>query len=313
MAAMEVAMVSQFPKAYRDKFDSLMALYDAIPPEVSFEFFPPSSSEAEENLWETIKALEPLAPRFVSVTYGAGGSTREHTHNTVKRIANETTLTPAAHLTCVNATRKEVDAVARDYWDAGIKHIVALRGDPLGIKEGERYVPHPDGYPFAVDLVKGLKEVADFEISVAVYPEMHPEAVSAEADLVNLRKKLEAGATRGITQFFFDIDHFLRFRDRCDMAGIEIELTPGIMPIRSFKQVSRFAKMCGTEVPPWIQRLFEPLEDSAEQRAFVTLYVACEQARLLRREGVKNLHFYTMNKARQAAAICHILGITPNG
>lgn len=306
-------MRSSIPDSTRDRYDSLMALYDAPPPEVSFEFFPPSTPEGEANLWETVKALEPMNPRFVSVTYGANGSTRDYTHKAVKRIADETNLTPAAHLTCVNATREEIDEVAREHWDAGVKHIVALRGDPPGLKNGEKYVPHPNGYPYAVDLIKGLKEIADFEISVAVYPEIHPESKNLEADLVNIRNKMEAGATRGITQFFFDINHFLRFRDRCDMAGIDMEITPGIMPIRSYKQMARFSKMCGTEVPPWIARLFEPLEDSEEQRAFVTLYVACEQARLLRREGVKTLHFYTMNKARQAAAICHILGIQPKG
>jgi len=244
----------------------------AQPPGVSFEFFPPKTEAMGEQLWACIRRLEPLAPRFVSVTYGAGGSTRERTHETVARIASDTKLTPAAHLTCVGATRVEVDAVARRYWAAGVRHIVALRGDAT---EGQLpYAPHPGGYAYAADLVAGLKRVADFEISVAAYPETHPEAKGAEADLDNLKRKIDAGASRAITQFFFDVDVFFRFRDRATKSGIAVPIIPGIMPVTRFASVKRMAGLCGTAVPPWMGHMFEGLDDEPETRRLVAATVA---------------------------------------
>ena len=263
----------------------------------------------EESLWEAIRRLEPLNPRFVSVTYGAGGSTRDRTHTTVTRINRETALTAAAHLTCVDATRDEVDAVAHAYWDAGIRHIVALRGDPA--EEGGRYRPHPGGYEYAVDLVKGLRDVADFEISVAAYPETHPEARSAEADLDNLKRKLDAGATRAITQYFFDVEVYLSFVERAARAGIGVEIVPGILPVTNFQQVVRFSEMCGATVPSWMAALFEGLDDDPQTRKLVAATVAAEQCRLLQSEGVDRFHFYTLNRADLTFAICHILGVRP--
>ena len=276
---------------------------------VSFEFFPPKTEAMAETLWASIKRLEPLAPRFVSVTYGAGGSTRERTHQTVVRILHETALTPAAHLTCVDATRAEVEAVARRYWEAGVRHIVALRGDPPD--GARRYTAHPDGYPYAADLVAGLKRVADFEISVAAYPEVHPEAQSPAADLDNLKRKLDAGADRAITQFFFGAEPFLRFLDRVRAAGIDAPVVPGILPVQNFAQLCKFAGMCGAAVPGWLAGLFEGLDDDPETRRLVAAMVAAEQCRQLHAHGVTEFHFYTLNRADLAYAIAHVLGLRP--
>ena len=277
------------------------------PVTVSFEFFPPNDAEMEKTLWASVQRLAPLAPRFVSVTYGADGSTRERTHNVVTRILRETPLTPAPHLTCVGAPRGEILEVARAYRDAGVRHIVALRGDPPAGAAG--YVPHPDGFAYAVDLVRGLRSVGDFEISVAAYPEVHPEAASAEADLDHLRAKLDAGATRAITQFFFDTDAFLRFRDRCAARGITAPLVPGILPITRFPQMLRFAKRCGASVPEWLQHRFDGLDDDPDTRRMIAASVAIDQVRKLQREGVQEFHFYTLNRAELAYAICHALGV----
>jgi len=277
------------------------------PIRVSFEFFPPKTPEMEETLWRSIRRLEPLAPQFVSVTYGAGGSTRQRTHDTVKRILDDTDLTPAAHLTCVGATREEVDEVVRDYWNAGIRHIVALRGDPA---EGQsKYVPHPGGYAYASDLVAGIRKIGDFEISVAAYPEAHVDSASLEADMDNLKRKIDAGATRAITQFFFDTDCFLRFRDRAAAAGVTLPLVPGIMPVTNFTGAQRMAVMNGASVPDWFARLFEGLENEAETRKMVAIVAAAEQCVKLRANGVEDFHFYTLNRADLTYALCHILGL----
>ncbi len=277
--------------------------------EVSFEFFPPKTAEAEASLWRAIKRLEPLRPRYVSVTYGAGGSTRERTHATVVRLRRETALEPAAHLTCVDASRQEIDAIARRYWEEGIRHIVALRGDP---PDGQsRYVPHPQGYAYAADLVAGLKRIADFEISVAAYPEKHPEASSLQADLDNLKRKVDAGASRAISQFFFDVGTFLRFRDRARAAGIDIPIVPGILPVTNFARVVEFAGRCGASVPRWMAELFQGLDDDPETRRLVAATVAAEQCRALYDYGVRTFHFYTLNRADLTYAICHILGVRP--
>lgn len=277
--------------------------------EVSFEFFPPKSEKAEESLWRAIKRLEPLQPKYVSVTYGAGGSTRERTHATVSRLRRETSLEPAAHLTCVDASRGEIDDIARQYWDEGVRHIVALRGDP---PDGEsKYAPHPDGYAYASDLVEGLKKVADFEISVAAYPEGHPEATSLDADLDNLKRKIDAGATRAITQFFFDTSTFLRFRDKARAAGIDVPIVPGILPVTNFERVKEFASACGTAVPQWMAELFRGLDHEPETRNLVAATVAAEKCRALYVNGVDAFHFYTLNRADLTYAICHILGVRP--
>ena len=282
--------------------------FDGGPPRVSFEFFPPKTPEMEERLWEVIKRLESLAPRFVSVTYGAGGSTRERTHATVRRIRQETGLEPAAHLTCVAATRDEIDRVAKDYWQAGIRHIVALRGDPPG-GLGTAYAPHPGGYPFAADLVAGLKRVADFEISVAAYPETHPAARSPDHDLDNLKAKLDAGANRAITQFFFDVDLYLRFRDRAHAAGIRVPIVPGILPVTNFAQLKRMAAGCGASIPRWMASHFDGLDDDPDTRRLVAASLAAEQCRRLHANGVHEFHFYTLNRADLIVAICHLLGV----
>lgn len=274
---------------------------------VSFEFFPPKTDAAAETLWHAIKRLEPLQPSYVSVTYGAGGTTRERTHTTVSRIANETAMAPAAHLTCVGATRDEVDQVAREYWEAGVRHIVALRGDAQA--GADRYEPHPGGYAYAADLVAGLKKIADFEISVAAYPEMHPEALSPEADLDNLKRKIDAGATRAITQFFFDPDVFLRFLDKARAAGITIPIVPGIIPVTNFTQTAKFSKMCGANVPEWMFGLFDGLDEDPESRKLVAASVCAEQCRVLHANGINEFHFYTMNKADLCYAICHVMGV----
>jgi methylenetetrahydrofolate reductase (NADPH) len=276
---------------------------------VSFEFFPPKTAAMEEALWASVRRLAPLGPRFVSVTYGAGGSTRERTHATVVRILNETALTPAAHLTCVGSTRDEVDDVARRYWDAGVRHIVALRGDAPEGQGG--YAPHPGGYAYAADLVGGLKRIGDFEISVAAYPETHPEAKSADADIDNLKRKVDAGATRAITQYFFDPAVYFRFLERVRKAGIRVPVVPGIMPVMNFAQTAKFSKACGASVPLWLARLFEGLEEDADTRKLVAATVVAEQVRALHAGGVREFHFYTLNRADLAFAICHILGVRP--
>ncbi len=278
-------------------------------PSVSFEFFPPNSEKMEAMLWESIKRLAELEPRFVSVTYGADGSTRERTHAAVERIIAETNLTPAPHLTCVGASRDEIDDIARDYWEMGVRHLVALRGDAP--KDSGPYAPRPDGYAYANDLVEGLRNVADFDISVAAYPEMHPEAPSAAFDLDNLKRKLDAGATRAITQFFFDVDCYLRFRDRCAVAGIESSIVPGILPITRFPQLQRFAEMCGASVPAWLSERFEGLDDDVETRQLIAASVAIEQVRTLQQEGIDEFHFYTLNRSKLTFAICHALGVRP--
>jgi len=276
---------------------------------VSFEFFPPADAAMETTLWQSVQRLAPLSPRFVSVTYGADGSTRDRTHQLVSRIQRETSLTGAPHLTCVGATREEVLEVARQYFREGIRHIVALRGDaPQGVTQ---YEPHPDGYAYASDLVAGLRSVADFDISVAAYPETHPEAPSAEADLDNLRKKIDAGASRAITQFFFDTDDYLRFRDRCVAAGIHVSIVPGILPITRFPQVTRFAARCGAKIPNWLAERFAGLDDDPETRRLIAANVAIEQVSRLRHHGVDEFHFYTLNRAELTYAICHALGLRP--
>lgn len=278
---------------------------------VSFEFFPPKSEAMAETLWQSVAMLAPLRPRFVSVTYGAGGSTRERTHATVGRIARETDVPVAAHLTCVNASRADIEEVARAYWEAGVRHIVALRGDPPGGEE--RFTARPDGFRDAAELVAGLKAIAPFELSVGAYPEVHPEAASAEADLAHLKRKLDAGASRAITQFFFEPDTFFRFRDRAAAAGISAELVPGILPVSSFANTRRMAAMCGTAVPDWLCRLFEGLDDLPAARQLVAATVAAEMVRRLYAGGVRHFHFYTLNRAELAYAICHLLGLRPAG
>lgn len=278
--------------------------------QVSFEFFPPHSEQMQETLWNSIQRLKSFAPAFVSVTYGADGSTRERTHEVVQRIVSETDLTVAPHLTCVNATRGEIDDIAREYWDMGIRHLVALRGDPPA--GTGKYVPAPGGYDYACDLVAGLKKIADFDISVAAYPEVHPEAPGPDFDLDNLKRKLDAGASRAITQFFFESETFLRFRDRCAAAGIDSALVPGILPITRFAQMTKFAAQCGASVPEWLSERFDGIDDDAEARNAVAADVAIEQVRRLQAEGVEVFHFYTLNRSQLTVAICLALGMRPN-
>jgi methylenetetrahydrofolate reductase (NADPH) len=280
--------------------------------DVSFEFFPPKTARMEEALWSAITRLAPLRPEFVSVTYGAGGSTRERTHTTVSRIVKETSLRPAAHLTCVQATKAEVDEVVRGYWEAGVRHIVALRGDPP-TGAGTRYEPHPGGYANAAELVAGIRRIGDFEISVGGYPELHPESGSLIADLDNLKAKVDAGATRVITQFFFDNTHYLRFLERARAHGIWVPITPGLVPIHNFKQVSSFAARCGATMPSWLARRFDGLDDDPQTAPLVAAAVAAEQAMALVDEGIKRFHFYTLNRADLVYAICHLLGLRPRG
>jgi methylenetetrahydrofolate reductase (NADPH) len=279
------------------------------PIEVSFEFFPPADADMEGTLWKSVERLAPLLPRFVSVTYGADGSTRERTHNVVTRIQRETPLVGAPHLTCIGAGKGEILDIARKYWDQGIRQLVALRGDPP--RGQSQYVPRPDGFAYASDLVAGLKSVADFDISVAAYPEKHPEAVSADVDLDNLKRKIDAGASRAITQFFYDTDVFLRFRDRAAAAGIEAPIVPGILPITRFPQVLKFASMCGAAVPEWLKDRFNGLDDDPETRRLIAASVAIEQVQELARQGVREFHFYTLNRAELTYAICHALGVRP--
>jgi len=285
------------------------ALSAPCPIRVSFEFFPPADETMAATLWKSLERLAPLAPSFVSVTYGADGSTRERTHDLVTRIQRETPLIGAPHLTCIGAAREEILGIARAYWEEGIRHLVALRGDP---PSGEApYRPHPGGFAYAADLVAGLKRVAPFDISVAAYPEVHPEARSARADLDNLKRKIDAGASRAITQFFFDGEIFLRFRDRCAAAGIAAPIVPGILPITRFPQVLRFAARCGTSVPSWLHERFAGLEADDETRRLLAASVAIEQVESLKRHGVREFHFYTLNRAELSYAICHALGLRP--
>lgn len=277
------------------------------PPAVSFEFFPPNTEKMTATLWRSVERLAPLGPRFVSVTYGAGGSTRDRTHATVERIVTEVGLSAAAHLTCVAATRTEIDAVAERYWAAGVRHVVALRGDmPTA---GETYRPDADGYAYASDLVAGLKRLHDFEISVAAYPEKHPEAADFAEEIDNLKRKRDAGAARAITQFFFDTEDFLRYRDRMTKAGLDMPLTPGILPVTNFASMAKFAGRCGASVPAWVASRFEGLDDDLETRSGVAAAMAVEQCQRLRGEGVDAFHFYTLNRAELTVAICRMLGV----
>ncbi|KAB1075260.1 methylenetetrahydrofolate reductase [NAD(P)H] [Methylobacterium planeticum] len=278
------------------------------PIRVSFEFFPPKTEEMEKTLWSSIERLAPLHPSFVSVTYGAGGSTRERTHNTVARMVRETNLKPAAHLTCVNATKDEVDEVVRAYWEAGVRHIVALRGDPAeGV--GNAYAPHPGGYQQTCDLVAGIKRIGDFQVSVSGYPEKHPEATSLDADIDALKAKVDAGADRAITQFFFENDVYLRYVDRVRARGIDIPVVPGILPVQNFKQASNFARRTGASVPEWLAHRFEGLDDDVDTRRLIAGAVAAEQVLDLVDRGIHDFHFYSMNRADLVYAICHLLGL----
>ncbi len=274
---------------------------------VSFEFFPPKTDKMDVAMWEAIRTLEPLAPRFVSVTYGAGGSTRERTHATVARISRETGIPAAAHLTCVEATKDEIDQVAHEYWAAGVRHIVALRGDPP--EPGAPYQAHPGGYRNAADLVAGLRRLHPFEISVAAYPELHPDSGTPDADIDNLKRKFDAGANRAITQFFFSPEAYFRFRDRAAAAGITAEIVPGILPVSNVAQTRKFAGMCGAAIPGWMDRLFEGLDDRPAARQLVAATIAAELCRRLYAGGVRHFHFYTLNRAELAYAICHMLGV----
>jgi methylenetetrahydrofolate reductase (NADPH) len=275
--------------------------------QVSFEFFPPADQKMEATLWESMQRLAPLRPRFVSVTYGADGSTRERTHHVVTRVLLETALTPAPHLTCIGADREHILDIARDYWRAGVRNIVALRGDPP--QGSGEYRPHASGFAYAADLVRGLRDAGDFEISVAAYPETHPEAPSPQFDLDNLKAKLDAGATRAITQFFFEPEIYLRFRDRCAATGIRAPLVPGILPITRFPQLLRFAGRCGASVPDWLHHRFDGLDDDADTCRMIAASVAIAQVEALTREGVREFHFYTLNRAELTYAICHALGV----
>ena len=276
--------------------------------EVSFEFFPPNDDAMGKQLWEAVSRLAPLQPKFVSVTYGADGSTRTKTHDCVQRMLRETDLCVAPHLTCVGASREEVLGIAQDYWQYGIRHLVALRGD---LPEGVAKAGAEGGFAYASDLVRGLTGVAEFDMSVGAYPEGHPESKGVEADVENLKRKVDAGASRAITQFFFDTDVFLRYRDRCAAAGIDISIVPGILPITRFPQLVRFAARCGASVPDWLRRRFDGLDDDAETRRMIAANVAIEQVQRLREHGVNEFHFYTLNRAELTYAICHALGIRP--
>ena len=279
---------------------------------VSFEFFPPRTDALAGQLWDAVTTLAPLAPQFVSVTYGAGGSTRDRTHDTVARIIAEAKLPAAAHLTCVDASKSEIHAVAEGYWQAGVRHIVALRGDMVNAGvPGAPFVPHPDGYASAADLVAGLKSIAPFEISVAAYPETHPDALSPEADIDNLKRKLDAGATRAISQFFFEPETFFRFRDKLAAAGIDAPVLPGILPVSNVAQTRKFAAMCGATIPEWMDGLFEGLDNHPATRQLVSATIAAEFCRRLYAGGVRDFHFYTLNRAELAYAICHLLGVRP--
>jgi methylenetetrahydrofolate reductase (NADPH) len=287
----------------------LYEFYLEPPKTISFEFFPPKDDVAEKSLWEAVNALAPLNPEFISVTYGAGGSTRERTHSTIKRLLGETKMRPAAHLTCVGASRVEIDEVARDYWQAGVRHIVALRGDA---PNDAPYEPHREGYAYGVDLVAGLCALHDFEISVAAYPEGHPHATSLESDIYYLKDKIEAGATRAITQFFFDADIYLDFVNRARQVGINAPIVPGILPVNNITQLQKFAKMCGAVVPNWLSGLFDNIEGDADLYQQTAAYVTASLCRRLRLEGVDEFHFYTLNRAMLTKTICHLIGVRPN-
>jgi methylenetetrahydrofolate reductase (NADPH) len=275
---------------------------------VSFEFFPPKNDEMEKVLWESVERLAPLGPSFVSVTYGAGGSTRERTHATVSRLVRETSLKPAAHLTCVAATKAEIDDVIRDYWSAGVRHIVALRGDP-STGAGTAYRPHPGGYAYTPELIAGIRAIGDFEISVSAYPEKHPESASLDADIEILKRKVDAGATRAITQFFFENDFYFRFLDKVHAAGIDIPIVPGILPVQNIRQAASFAARCGTHVPDWLLERFDGLESDPATRKLIAAAVAAEQVLDLIDRGITDLHFYTMNRADLVFAVCHLIGM----
>jgi methylenetetrahydrofolate reductase (NADPH) len=282
-------------------------------PIVSFEFFPPGDEAMAQQLWQSVQRLAPLRPSFVSVTYGADGSTRERTHEFVQRVLRETDLRVAPHLTCVGASRDEVLEIARGYWQQGVRHMVALRGDApaANLSADGRYQPHPEGFAYASDLVSGLFQVGNFDISVAAYPEGHPESGGVDADLENLKRKVDAGADRAITQFFFETDLFLRYRDRCAAAGIAANIVPGILPITRFPQLLRFAARCGASVLDWLRARFDGLDDDPDTRRMIAANVAIEQVQRLRQHGVEEFHFYTLNRAELAYAICHALGIRP--
>jgi methylenetetrahydrofolate reductase (NADPH) len=277
---------------------------------VSFEFFPPKTEEMDRTLWDSITRLAPLSPSFVSVTYGAGGSTRERTHATVKRVLTETDLIPAAHLTCVAATCREIDEVIGGYWDAGVRHIVALRGDPIN-GAGERYAAHPGGYENSAALVAGIKRAGDFEVSVSAYPEKHPDSPTVEADIDMLKAKVDAGAGRAITQFFFDNELYFRYVDRVRARGIDVPIVPGILPVQNFKQTKTFAARCGASVPDWLAQRFEGLDEDPATRKLIAAAVAAEQVLDLVDRGVTDFHFYTMNRADLVYAVCHLLGLRP--
>lgn len=296
---------------YRTATDA--PLFSGLPGDVavSFEFFPPKSEKMEAQLWDAVTQLKPLAPSFVSVTYGAGGSTRERTHATVARIIAEAGLPAAAHLTCVAASKADIREVAEQYWDAGVRHIVALRGDAG--EPGAPFTPHLEGYASAAELVAGLKDIADFEISVAAYPETHPDAVSSAADIDNLKRKLDAGASRAISQFFFSAETFFAFRDRCAAAGIAAPILPGILPVTNVAQARKFAGACGAAIPAWMDGLFEGLDEKPAARQLVAATVAAELCRRLYAGGVRDFHFYTLNRPELAYAICHLLGKRPVG
>ncbi len=293
-------------KNYTNKLEEVVLNKSEI--NVSFEFFPPKTDEMEVKLWEVISRLKNLNPTFVSVTYGAGGSTRERTHHTIKRIIDETNLKPASHLTCVAASKEEICEILYNYWQSGVRHIVALRGDMPA--SSPNYQLHPDGYKYANELVAGIKKIANFEISVAGYPEKHPEAKNFEEDIDNLKRKVDAGADRIITQFFFDSDVYFRFVDKCHKSGIDVPIVPGILPVSNVKQTKHFAKMCGAKIPKWMNEVFSGLDEKQDTRQLIAGIVAVELCRILRNGGVKDFHFYTLNRSELTGAICHILGVS---
>ncbi len=296
-------------KNYPNSLESIVS--DTRNLNISFEFFPPKTEEMEMKLWEVILKLRNLNPNFVSVTYGAGGSTRERTHQTIKRIIDQTGLKPASHLTCVAASKDEINEILRNYWEIGVRHIVALRGDMPA--SSSNYQLHPDGYKYANELVAGIRKVADFEISVAGYPEKHPEARTLDEDIDNLKRKVDAGATRVITQFFFDAEVYFRFVEKCQKAGINIPIVPGILPVTNVKQTKHFAKMCGAKIPDWMDKIFVGLDERQETRQLISVIVATELCRILHNNGVNDFHFYTLNRSELTAAICHVLGIREDG
>lgn len=292
-------------KTYTNKLEEVVLNKRQI--NVSFEFFPPKTDEMEVKLWEAISKLKNLNPSFVSVTYGAGGSTRERTHQTIKKILEQTNLKPASHLTCVAASKEEVNEIIKNYWQMGVRHIVALRGDMPA--SSPNYQLHPDGYKYASELVAGIKKIADFEISVAGYPEKHPEARSLDEDIDNLKRKVDAGADRIITQFFFDTDAYFSFVEKCQKRGIKVPIVPGILPVTNVKQTKHFAKMCGAKIPKWMTDIFHGLDEVEDTRKMIAGVVAVEQCRILHNGGVDDFHFYTLNRSDLTMAICHVLGV----